>query len=412
MRRVRVAAFVVGALGVAMPILALAQRFDPKRPANFTVGAPRGPVATERLDAHRSGSTNATLPTGRLKTLWHHAMGGLISEPPLIAGSDVVLVAGRGEVVFLDAKIGDETARVPIGASPLGPATELSDGTIALVVDTNEAVGVRKSGITFRTRLSGGRGGDASPLSLDDGGVVVVSGDELASLDSRGEIRARAWLPEPVDGSLLAAGGRILAVTSSGVVFGWIPGREPTRLGSFGGRAFGGATLEGDHMLLGVVDGDRVMALDLARGVAAPRDTSSGLLFLGPVSTHADTAFFLAKGPGRAYLLGVDRTGQETLHTPIVQGQIPLLVDGGVAPPTIGGHAPLVVDKSGAVAFAIEDDIGVVDAAGSSWHLGTSLCRSHSSDLLGIAPNGLAGADAGFVVACEDGAVALIGARP
>ncbi|MEO7113133.1 MAG: hypothetical protein ABI183_22030 [Polyangiaceae bacterium] len=409
MRRVVFAGIALAAL---VPIAALAQRFDPKRPVNFTVGAPRGPVATERLDAHRSGSTNAQLPTGRLKMIWHHASGGLISEPPLLVGSDVVLVAGRGDVVFLDSKIGDEISRVSIGASPLGPATALSDGTIVLVVDTNDAIGVRKDGITFRTRLAGGRGGDTSPLSLDDGGAVVVTGSELAALDSRGGIRARASLPEPVDGSLLAARGRILAVTTSGVVFGWIPGRDPERLGSFGGRAYGGATLSDDHTILGVVDGDRVMALDLARGVAAPRDTSSGLLFLGPVSVHADTAFFLAKGPGRTYLLGVDRAGQETIHVPIVQGQIPLLIDGGVAPPTIGGHAPLVIDKSGNVAYAIEDEIGVVDASGSPWHLGTSLCRSHSSDLLGIAPNGLAGVDAGFIVACEDGAVALIGARP
>jgi hypothetical protein len=405
-------AFVIGALALAIPIAALAQRFDPKRPVNFSVGTPRGPVATERLDAHRSGSTNATLPTGRLKTVWHHALGGLISEPPLLVGNDVVLVAGRGEIVFLDSKIGDEIVRVPIGASPLGPATALSDGTIVLVVDTNEAVGVRKDGVTFRTRLSGGRGGDTSPLSLDDGGAVVATGGELAALDSRGGIRARASLPEPVDGSLLAASGRILAVTTSGVVFGWIPGREPERLGNFGGRAFGGATLEGDSTLLGIIDGDRVMALDLTRGVAAPRYSSSGLLLLGPASSHAETAYFLAKGPGRAYLIGVDRAGQETTHVPVVQGQIPLLVDGGVAPPTIGGHAPLVVDRSGAVAYAIEDEIGVVDASGSSWHLGASLCRSHSSDLLGIAPNGLTGANAGFVVACEDGAVALVASRP
>ncbi len=212
-----------------------------------------------------------------------------------------------------------------------------------------------------------------------------------------------------IDGSLLAAAGRILAVTESGVVYGWTPGRDPDRLGSFGGRVLGGATLSDDHTLLGVIEGDRVMALDLQKGVAAPRDTSSGLLFLGPVSVRADTAFFLAKGPGRAYLLGVDRAGQETLHVPVVQGQIPLLVDGGVAPPSIGGHAPVVVDKSGAVAYAIEDEIGVVDSSGQVWRLGVSLCRSHSSDLLGIAPtSNSARNDPAFVVACEDGAVALI----
>ncbi len=148
-----------------VPIAALAQRFDPKRPVNFTVGAPRGPVATERLDAHRSGASPSLLPTGRLKLAWHHTVGGLISEPPLLVGDDVVIVAGRGDIVFLDAKVGDEIARVSVGASPSGPATSLSDGTIVLVIDSNDAVGVRKSGVVFRTHLSGRIGGDTSPVS-------------------------------------------------------------------------------------------------------------------------------------------------------------------------------------------------------------------------------------------------------
>ncbi|MEO8874882.1 MAG: PQQ-binding-like beta-propeller repeat protein [Polyangiaceae bacterium] len=406
MKRARVAALAV--VLALVPIAALAQRFDPKRPANFTVGAPRGPVATDRLDAHRTGASQLPLPTTHLKALWRHSLGELITQPPLVVGSEVIVLAGRGEMVFIDSDVGDEVARVSIGASSSGPATALSSGTVVVVTSSGDAVGVRKEGVAFRTHLGGEISllGRVSPLSLDDGGAVVASATELDVLDSHGGIRARATIPDELDGALLAARGRVLAVTESGVVYAWTPGKDPERVGSFGGRAFGGATLDGDHTLLAVIEGSRVMALDLDRGIAVPRNTSNGLLYIGPVSVRGDNAFLLAKGPGRTLLIGIDRAGTESTHLPIVQGQIPLLIDGGAAPPSLGGHAPLVVDKSQAVAYGIEDEIGVVDAQGNVSKLGGSLCRSHSSDILGIAPT-----SEGFVVACEDGAVALVGGK-
>ena len=58
----------------------------------------------------------------------------------------------------------------------------------------------------FRTRLGGERviSGRVSPLALDDGGVVVATATELTALDSEGNVRSKASLPEPLQ-SICAA---------------------------------------------------------------------------------------------------------------------------------------------------------------------------------------------------------------
>ena len=401
----------IAVFGLA-PIAALAQTFDPKSPATFVVGAPNGPTSTDRFDARRSGDSRVPLPTGRLKTLWHHTFGASVEHEPLVVGSDIVLVAGRGDVAFLDVTDGSELARVSIGAGSSGPPTALADGTIVVVASSGVAIGVRKTGVVFRTRVGGEPSilGHISPLSLDDGGVVVATGTELDVLDARGGIRARAALPEEIDGSLLASRGRVLAVADSGVVYAWTPGRDVERIGNFGARVVGGATLADSNTLLAVVEGARLLSLDIDKGVVVPRAVSSGFLFIGPVAMRGSSALMLAKGVRGASVLAFDRAG-EMEQTPVTSSPLSVLADGGVAGPTVGGHAPLVVDAAGDVAFSIEDDVGVVAADGTVSRVDGTVCRSRSADVLGLAPIRGAPGDPAFVVACDDGALALIAER-
>ena len=403
--------FAIAGLALA-PIAALAQSFDPKAPATFVVGNPSGPTSTDRFDARRSGDSPVALPTGKLKMLWHHTLGASIEHEPLVVNDEIVLVAGRGDVAFLDVTDGSELARIAIGAGSSGPPTALSDGTIVVVASSGVAIGVRKSGVVFRTRVGGAPSilGHISPLSLDDGGAVVATGTELDVLDARGGIRARATLPEEIDGALLAVHGRVLAIADSGVVYAWTPGRDVERIGNFGARVVGGATLADSNTLLAVVEGARLLSLDIDKGVVAPRAVSSGFLFVGPVAMRGASALMLAKGVRGASVLAFDRAG-EMEQTPITSSPLTVLSDGGVAGPTVGGHAPLVVDKSGNVAFSIEDDVGVVAADGAVSRVDGTVCRSRSADVLGLAPiKGNAG-DPAFVLACDDGALALIAAK-
>ena len=391
------------------PIVALAQTFDPKAPAAFVVGNQRGPTSTDRFDARRSGDSPVPLPTGKLKMLWHHTLGTSIEHAPLVVGDEIVLVAGRGDMAFLDVVDGSERARIAIGAGSSGPPTALSDGTIVVVASSGVAIGVNETGVVFRTRVGGEPSilGHISPLSLDDGGVVVATGTELDVLDARGGVRARATLPEEIDGSLLASRGRVLAVADSGVVYAWTPGRDVERIGNFGSRIVGGATLADSNTLLAVVEGARLLSLDIDKGVVAPRAVSSGFLFIGPVAMRGASALMLAKGVRGASILGFDRAG-EMEQIPVTASPLAVLADGGVSGPTVGGHAPLVVDRTGAIAFSIEDDVGIVASDGTVTRVDGTVCRSRSADVLGLAPIKAAAGDPAFVLACEDGALALI----
>lgn len=411
MTRRRVLAWAL-AVGVLAPALAFAQDFDPKRAASFVVGVPAGPLPMERFDAHRSGVSPAPLPVGELQLRWHHSLGEAALHAPLVVGPDVVLVAGRGDIAFLDAGDGSDVARISTGSDVCGPPAALANGTIVVVARASGmAIGVAKTGIVFRTKLGGDPPhGDLAPLPMGDGGVVVGRGNELTLLDSAGGVRARGLFPEAIEGALLASRGRVLAVAETGIVYAWRPGHEVERVGSFGARAIGGATLADDDTMLAVVEGARVMSLDLTKGVAAPRASSSGLLFLGPVAMRGSSALILAKGLRGAFLLGFDRAGEAATQTPLAASPLPVLMDGGVGSPTVGSHSPLVVDRSGNVAFAIEDDVGVVGASDAIAHLSGALCKSHGADVLGIAPIGNA-TEPGFVLACEDGSVALVSKR-
>src|SRR5262249_20645582 len=147
--------------------------------------------------------------------------------------------------------------------------------------------------------LGGGRGSMVSPLPLEDGGVVVATENELDALDASGSIRARAALPKdeilgsgPTEkGSLLAAGGRVIAVAKSGVVFAWSPGRDLVRVGSFGGEVDGGATVLDDHTLIGVVDHARIVALDIDRNVASPRTAPTIGMYFGPLAVRQNVVY-------------------------------------------------------------------------------------------------------------------------
>ena len=124
----------------------------------------------------------------------------------------------------------------------------------------------------------------SAPLPLDDGGVVVATTRNLAAFDPTGRERARTTLPEPSTASLVAALGKIVAVTASGAVWSWTPGApEPTRIASFGGPIEDGAALADDHTLLAITaDRLHLESLDLVRGSTTMRASSGSGLFVGP----------------------------------------------------------------------------------------------------------------------------------
>jgi hypothetical protein len=420
-RRTFVALVAVTSAGIAIAATvgrADAQRVDPRKPSVFVVGTPGGASPTMRTDARRTGSTKDVLPSGVLRIAWRKAIGLSIEQPALVGadGMLAIVTATRGDVIFLDGD-GDEKGRVTAGASSVGAATMTSDGTVVFTTSAGDAVGVRRTSPRprFVTRIGGERNPRAAPLSLDDGGVVVATLTDLVVLDAEGNVRSRVSLPEMPAAPLLASGDKVIAVTSTGAVYGWTPGRDVVRLGSFGAPVDGGAALADATTLLAVIEGNHLVELDLARGTRASRSIAAQGLYLGPPSVRpiggaggGSLATLLAETPTRAFVVSIDPGGQETARAPVATLTPPVLADGGPAPLVARAHTGPLVDARGAVAFAAADDghVGVVGPEGAVDTLGELICTrtSRSAGVAGLTPLGRGS----FAVTCESGAVAKI----
>jgi hypothetical protein len=392
-----------------------AQRIDPRRPSVFVVGSPGGASPTLRGDARRTGSTQDILPSGLLRIAWRKTIGLSIEQAALVSsdGMLAIVTASRGDVIFLDAD-GEEKARVSAGASAVGPATMTSDGTVVFATSAGDAVGIKRTSPRPRyvTRIGGERNARAAPLSLDDGGVVLATGTDLVVLDAEGNVRSRISLPETPAAPLLASGDKVIAVSATGAVYGWTPGRESVRLGTFGAPIDGGAALADASTLVAVIEGNHLVELDLTRGARTSRSIASQGLYLGPPSVRTAPggvlATLLAQTASRAFVVSIDPGGQETARAPIATLTPKTLADGGPAPLVASAHTGPLVDARGAVAFAAPEDghIGVVGPEGAVDTLGELICTrtSRSAGIAGLTALGRGA----FAVTCESGAVAKI----
>ena len=400
--------FGVLAIAATAAAVALAQRVDPRRPQTVIVGTSPGPATTARVDAQRTGLSRTTLPRGPLKALWRKPLGAAIEHAPLVTDDQIIIVTSRGEVQWLGLD-GAEQAKVFLALGATGAPALLADGTVVVVTSGGEAVGVRKSGLRFRVQLGGDRTLTARTVSvaLPDGGVGVATGGELSVLDAEGNVRARATAPEPPQGPLLTSEGRILFTSGTGVVYGWLAGRDVTRLGGFGGAVDGGMVLDGPRTALAVVDGSRLVSLDLQNGAPIPRISLPGGAFLGPPAVRGGVAYLLAMVPGRTFVVGIDGSGQEVLRT-LVTSSLPAIPTGDAgAALTIPSHTGVLVDPTGTVAYAApEGGLGIVDPAGVVAPVADPICRpsAKSGGVAGLAPAG----NGTFIVACESGTVARI----
>ncbi|CAN5924575.1 hypothetical protein BH11MYX4_BH11MYX4_31700 [soil metagenome] len=391
-----------------------AQRLDPRRPSVFVVGSPGGASPTTRGDGRRTGVSKELLPAGVLHVAWRKTIGLTIDQPALVGPDGMLaIVTARGDVVFLDES-GEERGRASSGTTSVGPATMTSDGTVVFMSSAGDAVGVRRASPRprFVTRVGGERNLRAAPLSLDDGGVVVATATDLVVLDAEGNVRARVSLPETPAAPLLASGDRVIAVTTTGAVYGWTPGREPFRLGSFGAPIDGGAALGDANTLIAVIEGNHLVELDLTRAARSTRSVAAQGLYLGPPSVRAvaaggTLATLLAQTASRAFVVTLDPGGQETARAPIATLTPITLPDGGPAALVARPHTGPIVDPRGAIAFAAPDGhVGMVAPDGAVDTLGELICtqNARSAGIAGLTPFGRGA----FAITCEGGVIARI----
>jgi len=385
---------------VCVASIAAADKLDPRRPADFVVGLPKGPSPTARIDVGRRAQTDVALPrTVRLD--WNYDARGATLEAPVVndKGETAIVNTRSGEITWIDDKgIKLLSASVQTYSSTSAP-TLLADGTVVIVTGDGRAIGVTKTGKKFEAHLGGDRGALVAPLPLEDGGVVVATATELTALDSAGAIRAKTTLPDSLaPGALLAAGGRVLAVAGKGVVYAWSVGREAVRVGSFGGDVDGGASVLSDHALVAVVDQNRIVALDLDRGVPVPRAGPTQGAYLGPLAVRGNNVYGMLQTATQTFVVEIDSSGQEVLRASVANS-VALTNDAGTFQPS--PHTGVIVDASGTIAFATsEGEVGIVVSGVVT--RASSPCTGHPAKIQALVP----AAPGAFIAVCQSGRVA------
>lgn len=403
----------IAALGASAE--ASGQTSSVERPRTLVVGLPSAGARADWVDGARTGRTRSTLPSSGLRTQWRVPLGALIEHAPLVDVRGGIYVVGtRGEVIAI-ARDGTERWRVSTGAAQPGAAALLSDDTIVFADAAGEAVAVRDGSVRWRVPFGRADASGPAPLPLEDGGVVVATTRELAVLDAEGRERARTTLREATNVPLVAALGRVVAVSSSGAVWSWAPGTpEPERVGGFGTPVDSGAALADDHTLVAVTaDQLHLTAVDLLRGTATTRTVALAGVWLGPPAMCGSTAHVVLLASSSEIAVTIDAAGNEIARVALAVHPTPIAADGGTASLIAHAHTPPLVDATGAFAFATtEGAIGVASATGVDV-LGEA-CEPPVGSANRAAPSvvGLAPLESGaFVAACRSGGLLAIGGR-
>ena len=405
----------VGAAVLATAAGSTGQTVDVQHPLTIVSGTPAGGARTDRIDSFRSGCSRDPLPAGGLASTWHIGVGAFLEHAPVVDAQGTAYVVGsRGEVVAV-GRDGSERWRAATGAAQAGAPVLASDETLAFVDAAGIAVGVREGVVRWRTRFGRSDTSRPAPLALDDGGVVVATAHDLATLDAEGHVRSRTALPEAASAPLVAALGKVIAVTVSGAVWSWCGATtgcavEPTRLGSFGAPVEGGAVLGDDHTLLAITAGGaHLAAMDLARGTVATRAVAPAGVWLGPPSVHAGAATLQLLAPAADVAVVLDASGAETARIVLGMHPPPAITDGGPVVIAPVPHTAPLVDASGTLVFATTDgSVGAARTSGASRvDLVAGICppNDHAEPAVaGIAPIG----PSAIVVACRAGALVAL----
>ncbi len=435
-QRLLVGPAVVSALVLPALSFALADALDPSIPHVVVVGAPKGAAPSERVDANRTGRSKTKLPS-RPKETFRKTLPSGSSYAPLVDGQGNLTFALTTSLVLRWSSEGKEQWRVQLpsaGASAVtvaAPPVLLSSGNVAVVNSLGELVGISPSGsVRYSTPLgvstsAGIRDGGVSPLALDDGGLAIASGSFLLEVAADGSIRARAKLDDTAVGALIPGPEGTLVTTASGAVYSFKPPGAPRKIGTFAGNVRKGAVRADDRTLLAVVDGRRIVAMDIASGSTSTRATAGLLLggFDSPVAVGSNQTAFTGAFAG--LVMSFDSSGNEKLRVSIdpslglspdagapaasVSPYPPQPYPGGLSPfgaagtfPTMDMRPspPVIVDSDGRVAFVrASGRAGIVAPDGALTTLSERVCGRPTS----IQP---AGAKK-VLISCEEGTVVM-----
>jgi hypothetical protein len=198
---------------------------------------------------------------------------------------------------------------------------------------------------------------------------------------------------------LLETRAGVVATSQTGVVYA-IDAGFAKQLGSLGGDpGEAGASTADGSTLVAVVDGQRVVALDLKTGATQTRHAVNDQSLHGPVVFGRADSLILITFAGT--LLEIEPTGAR--RTALETRAESLLTDSGkVDFAALEDSPPPVTDGEGRVAFArVGGRMGVVSPEGSVSMVRSPGCASPSA----LAPAG----PRKMVIACRDGSILMVG---
>jgi hypothetical protein len=284
--------------------------------------------------------------------------------------------------------------------------------------------------VIWRSRFGRASETPAAPIALDEGGIVVSSGPDLAVLNAGGRETTRIVLPEPTSHPLLVALGRVVIVSDTGAVWTWTPGAgQAVRDGSFGSDIDGSAALADDHTLVAVTaTHTRVSTFDLIRGIEAKVAGPVGGLWLGPPAVDARGGFYAMQStPGGEVAVAIDSSGTERGRALLAGPTRARSPDKGASSTGDVSSTPPLIDAQGHLAFATGDgsigivsglvavpslgvDVSAQNAQNATVELLAEACnptpsRAHAqASVVGLAPL----APRGLVAVCRSGLVVAV----
>lgn len=393
---------------MALASWAVADGFEPGQPTTVVVGDPLGAAPRDRIDRRRLGRARTELPASA-KELWRRELaGGIVLSPVVDATGGIVVPLSSPDLVRLDSQ-GQQTWRTRLGAAPASvPPVITSDGSMLVVSEDGILWSISAGGaVRFSVDLAmPTKKASAAPLARDDGSVVVAGEMGLAIVDAGGTVTARTALQGRPVGGLLPHARGILAATLDGEIWHWVPPGSPRRVGDLGGQLPAGVAMVSDRTVVGVVERDRVVALDLLNGATTLLLSSAAV-----AAPFEDTVTLTPSGRLLATSVVGEWVGLDAQGLLVERGaleKLPAMFSADAGVPAIfrrgemRSSPPLIVDPRGRIAFARNSGkIGVVDPSGKL-HTATPRQCARPIAILPAGPSR-------FVVACRSGSVALFG---
>ncbi len=256
---------------------------DTKHVVSLTVGTSAGLAVCERLEASNAGRARVVFPRPARVRFQTRLAGGIGQAPASDQDGNLFVAHGEPRLSKLDAR-GQSVWSERLSSEASSSPVLLANGSILIVTRDANALIFRPGGkrVFERTLPLTDTHHRVLVIPTASGGAVVASGNDLLQLDAQAEIVRRLRARGSIT-TIAEAGAVLVVITENGSVEQARASGELELIGSFGGTAAEGGAVQ-DGKVWAIVDGHRLMALDLASGQAMTVATDSASTLTGPLA--------------------------------------------------------------------------------------------------------------------------------